>query len=195
MINLKPGDVVIVNNWNGNFLSKSIRFFTKSWSHTALGFFPIVGTSAQVTNTVFEANLLIGITDWEKMFNDSNYDLRVYRWTRSVGIGQEAMCFQQFNEYNANVYGYWQLPYFIWRWICEGLHLPKRFYKKNFFPKNEICTEILYTGFIRLKDMTVNAILAKIGRDQFTVHPGDIIAISEELVKAGMLERIYNRER
>lgn len=90
---IKPGDIVIVNNWNGNFLSSAIRFFTKSWSHTAIGFFPFIDSSSmpeeikrfidEVVNSakgnIFEANLTVGITDWAKTFNDPDYDVRVYR--------------------------------------------------------------------------------------------------------------------
>jgi hypothetical protein len=192
MINIKSGDIIIVNNWDGNFLSAAIRFFTKSWSHTQWGFFPIVSPTQQ-RDAVFEANLLVGITDWEKTFNNSQLDLRVYRWTRILNI--EAATWSLFDDHNDDVYGWWQLPFFVWRWLVQKLHLPKKWAIKNFFPNREICTGIIYIGLLRLNDSTINSILAKFDFNQFTVCPGDIINICEELVRAGLLQRIYNRER
>lgn len=192
MINLKTGDIIIVNNWNGSFLSKLIRFFTNSWSHTAIGFFDLPRNPLPV-QTIFEANLTTGITDWAKLFDDIDYDLRVYRWTQPVEI--ERICWELYDSYNGNIYGWWQLLYFVWRWIVEKLHLPQRFARKNFFPNQEICTELIYVALAKLQNDKVNAVLAKINRDQNTVHPGDIMEICEMLVKEGLLTRTYVRER
>jgi hypothetical protein len=188
---LNPGDIIIMNNWDGNFLSKAIRFFTKSWSHTALGFFDM-GFHAKTAQTVFEANLTVGITDWERAYGYDALDLRVYQWAKPV---DPQIVWELFDKYNGNVYGWWQLIYFIWRWIVEGLHLPKRWAHKNFFPNREICTELIYVLMERKNEVGVAAVLAMLDRDQNTVHPGDIIWACEELVKLGVLNRTYNRER
>ena len=192
MFNLKPGDIIIVNNWDGNFLSKAIQFFTKSWSHTALGFFPIHRNPLPL-QSVFEANLTIEITDWEKVYDDLNYDLRVYRWTRTLPV--ESVLWELFDKYNGATYGWWQLVYFVWRWVVEKLHLPQRWARKNFFPNREICTEIVYDFLVLLNDSVINVALHKLDRNQNTVHPGDIIEVCEVLCTVGLLERVYNRER
>ena len=83
-ITIKPGDIIIVNNKDGNFLSSAIQFFTKSWSHTAIGFFPFPGRPP--VQTIFEANLTTGVTDWDKTYGYPELNLRVYRWTKDLGI-------------------------------------------------------------------------------------------------------------
>lgn len=191
-MNIKPGDIIVVNNRDGNFLSSAIRFFTNSWSHTAIGFFDMSRDPFPV-QTIFEANLTTGITDWQKTFSDMHCDLRIYRWTKELGI--EKICWKLFDDYNGNIYGASQLVYFIWRWVVEKLHLPYRWAKKNPFPNKEICTEIIYVAFAKLENDTVNAALVQLNRDQNTVHPGDIIEICEMLVSVGLLRRIYNREQ
>lgn len=189
---IKPGDIIIVNNWNGNFLSKAIRFFTKSWSHTAVGFFDIP-RNPLAQQTIFESNLLTGITSWEKTFDDPNCDVRIYRWKKKVNI--TPVLWSVYDSYNGNTYGAWQLLYFVWSWLVNKMHLPKRWAKKNFFPNLEICTEILYQVFSKLDDTVVNGALGRLGKDQNTVHPGDIILICEDLCRIGVVEVVYNRER
>jgi len=189
-IAIKPGDIIIVNNKDGNFLSSAIQFFTKSWSHTAIGFFPFPGKFP--VQTIFEANLTTGITEWDKTYDDLQYDLRVYRWTKDIGI--EKILWEIFSEYNGNIYGWGQLLWFVWRWVVEKINLPTRWARRNFFPDKEICTEVVYVVFKKLNNPTVNAALEKLNKDQNTVHPGDIIFICEELRKAELLELIYARE-
>ena len=189
-INIFPGDIIIVNNKDGNFLSSAIQFFTKSWSHTAIGFFPL--PKFPPLQTIFEANLTTGITTWNATYNNLDLDLRVYRWTKDLGI--EKIVWEIFDAYNGNTYGGAQLLWFVWRWIVEKLHLPIRWARKNFFPNKEICTEVVYAAFKKLNNPIVNVALEKLNKDQNTVHPGDIIFICEELRKAGLLEIIYARE-
>ena len=188
-----PCDVIIVNNFDGNFLSKAIRFFGKSWSHTANGWFDIVH-SGIASQTVFEANLLIGPTDWETTFNDPDYDIRVYQWVNHTKKMDE-VAWELYKRYNADSYGAGQLLWFIWRWMVEGLHLPARWARKNFIPNSEVCTEVVYMGFKLLEDPVVNSVLARLNRNQDTVNPGDIIWVCEELIKLGLMKRTYNRER
>lgn len=192
---LQPGDIIIVNNLEGGFFSSAIRFFTNSWSHTALGFFPFVNMRVP-SATVFEANLTVGITDWYNKIDDLNENLRVYRWTTSeLSKKMQDNLWTLYDKYNGNTYGVFQILYFVWRWICEKLHFPKRWYRKNFFPDKEICTEIVYVSFTLMTDSNVSAALSKLDRDQNTVHPGDIIDICEFLCELKCLERVYNRER
>jgi len=189
--NIKPGDIIIVNNFAGSFLSKAIRFFTNSWSHTALGFFDFPRKPSQ--QMMLEANLLVTLSGWDKDDENTHIDLRVYRWKKK-NIPDKIL-WEMFDTYNGNVYGWWQLLYFVWRWIVEKLSLPRRWALKNFFPNDEICTEIVYVALTKINDPVVNAALARLSRDQNTVHPGDIISICEDLCKAGVLEMVYNRER
>lgn len=188
-----PLDVLIVNNFDGNFLSAAIRFFGKSWSHTANGWFDIVH-SGIVSQTLFEANALINVTDWETTFNDPVYDIRIYQWVNRTEK-MDAVAWELYKRYNNDSYGVGQLFWFTWLWIVQGLHLPSRWAKKNFIPNSEVCTEVVYMGFKLLDNPIINEVLARLNRDQNTVAPGDIIWICEELVKAGLMIRTYNRER
>ena len=193
-MNINPGDILIVDNRKGGFLSAAIRFFTNSWSHTALGFFPIV-TRFGTFQTIFEANFTTGITEWGKTFNNKDMRLKVYRWTKDVGM--EKALLSLFASYNGNTYGAFQLLWFIWRWVVEKLHLPRRWQGKNFFPNNEICTEVVYVALAKLNNQFVNDVLASLkdayGLDQNSVHPGDIMMICEALRNAGLLELVYER--
>jgi len=187
ILKIIPGDIIIVNNRDGNFLSKSIQFFTKGWSHTAFGFFDL-----PKTQTIFEANLTTGITDWKKTYHTETLDLSVYRWVKPTA-DMEKIMWALYDKYNGNVYGWGQLLYFIWRWAVESLGLPRRWAKKNFFPNNEICTEIIYVGLELMGDPVVNSVLAKLDRDQNTVHPADIVWICDELVALGKMKNVYER--
>jgi hypothetical protein len=188
---IKPGDIIIVNNRGNSFFSKAIRFFTSvPWSHTALGFFDVPRNPFRV-QTIFEANLTTGVTDWDKTYNDMSIDLRIYRW--KVKVDSAPILWRLFNKYNGNAYGFFQIVWFMWRWVVEKVHLPTRWARKNFFNDREICTEVVYVFFKELNDINVNAVLQKLNRDQNTVHPGDILFICEELRKLDVLELVYNR--
>jgi|WetSurSiteA1Bulk_404760.scaffolds.fasta_scaffold41318_1 hypothetical protein len=189
---INPGDIIIVDNYNGNFLSKAIRFFTNSWTHTAVGFVNIP-RNPLAEQMLFEANIMVGLTAWDKTFDDYGMDVRVYRWKKKVA--SEKAVWEIFDAYNGNTYGFAQLLWFVWRWVIEKLHLPKRWAVYNFFPGNEICTEVVYVFFKKLNDTVVNGALQRLGRNQNSVHPGDIIAICEDLCKVDALEMVYNRQR
>jgi len=192
-IPIKPGDIILINNWAGGFLSSAIRFFTKSWSHSAIGFYRLASNVLPPIQTIFEASTTVHVTDWARVYNDENLDLRVYRWTKPMPV--EPILQKVFESYNGNTYGIFQVLWFVWRWVIEKLHLPKRWARKNFFPNHEICSEVVYVGLKELNNPIVNIALAKLNRDQNTVHVGDIMFICDELVKMGILEQVYNRQR
>lgn len=191
-VDVQPGDIVIVNNWDGNIFSRLIRFFAHSWSHTAIGFFPLVGDVSR-RSTVFESNLTTGITDWQRMFYGPEYDLRVYRWRDRTEV--DNMCWALYEKYNGNTYGFAQLLWFVWRWLVESLRLPARWAHKNFFLNKEICTEVVYVGLRLMHNPVVDALLDLEGRDQNTVHPGDIDAVCRALVERATLDIVYERVR
>jgi hypothetical protein len=187
---ITPGDVVVVNYFGGSFFSSSIRFFSKGWSHTAVAFFDSVRPAPQL----FEADVAVMTTEWRNKIDNPDYDVRVYHWVKQPA-NMEEILWTIYDKYNGNTYGFFQIPWFMWRWIVTGLHLPARWARKNFFPNNEICTEVIYVMFKLLQDKDVDAALLKNNRDQNTVWPADITFICDELVKAGRMVMSFNRER
>lgn len=185
-----PGDVIFVNNKDGNFLSKAIRFFTRSpWSHCALGFFNLSGGE----QTIFEANLTVSVTPWEDTANNPRYDVLVYRWIKHARYAEQAM-WSVYHKYVGNTYGWAQLLWFVWRWIVTGLHLPARWARKNFFPDNEICSEVEFVGMLLTTDTpVVTSVILGQGYDQNAVHPGDILGICKTLEQMGVMQKVYER--
>jgi hypothetical protein len=187
---INPGDVIFVNNRDGNFLSKAIRFFTGSpWSHCALGFF----NQQNGEQTIFEANLTVSVTPWERTAANPHYDVMVYRWLKHARNAEKAM-WSVYHKYVGNTYGWAQLFWFMWRWMVTGLHLPARWAHKNFFPDNEICSEVEFVGMLLTTDSPIVVAAINIqGYDQNAVHPGDILKICQNLEGMGVMKKVYER--
>lgn len=211
---MMPGDVILTSNPSG-LLSKLIRFFAKTpWSHSALGFFPYhpvrngnYHLGAQ--ELVFEANLTVSLSSVEDVIGGPGKlkPARVYRFSNAIiaemgKLIDEAMSIVFF-QYNGHTYGFAQLFWFVWRWIVEGLGLPRRWAVYNFFPGGEICTEVVYRYFEILSEndtpgwtawtRQLKSVLDKLGRNRDAVHPGDIEFICDELVKRGLMIVVYEK--
>lgn len=185
-----PGDIIFVNNKDGNFLSKAIRWFTRSpWSHCALGFF----NQMNGEQMIFEANLTVNATPWVRTADNPLYDVMVYRWIKHGRNAEQAM-WTVYHKYVGNTYGWAQLLWFVWRWMVTGLRLPARWAHKNFFPDNEICSEVEFVGMLLTTDSpSVTSVIHRRGYDQNAVHPGDIFDICLELEQMGVLKKVYER--
>ena len=189
-MNILPGDILILNNMDGNFLSKSIRFFSgEPWSHTGVVFFPFLG--GPETGNIFEADLLIKTTDWQSLVDDPYYDLRVYRWKNQMNISPALL--SVFKQFDGMLYGEMMLLWFIWAWIVKKLHLPLRWAIHNFFPGRGICTKVVYVFLQDLHDMYVTTAMSLVGKDENTVAPANIMAICDELCFNGFMELVFTQ--
>jgi hypothetical protein len=142
---VKPGDIILVNNHNGNILSKLIRWVTGgNWSHTAVGFFPLKVLPDLEVKQIFEANLLVDATSWVALQNDPDCDVRVYRIRQLDVVTAQDFLARLYVEWNNTAYGWYQLPWFVYRRAIELLRLPRRWALYNWFPKGRVCTGIIY---------------------------------------------------
>lgn len=198
---VEPGDIVLVNNTKGGILPALIRFITgRPWSHTAVGSLPLHALVEQKAyDQVFEANLLCMQTLFYDYRKNSFMGLRVYRFRDLPMSWAERICVMQLDHYNGEVYGFAQLLWFVYRRLIELLHLPTRWAVYNFFPKNRICTEVVweYLGALRYGMVgTPTAIFLAQAlnlRDQNSVHPGDIEDIMQSCVRLGYADVVYER--
>lgn len=142
---VQPGDIVLVNNRNGNLLSKLIRWVTGSvWSHTAVGFFPLRVLPDLTISQIFEANLSVCATSWVALVNDKQMDIRVYRIKQLDPVTAQDFLAKLYVVHNNTTYGFFQLFFFLWRRLVELLRVPRRWALHNPFTGNRICTGVIY---------------------------------------------------
>ena len=184
---------LILNNTPGGFLQKAIRVFShgKPLTHTAVGFFPFV--DGPTTGNIFEADLLVCVSDWADCLQNPHYDLKVYRWA-SPPSNLSAVLWDVHHRFNLRVYGGMQFPYYMWRWLVEVLHLPCRWAIKNFFPKNAVCTGIVFTVLQLVQDDYCRDAIARNGRNVFTCRPDDIEAICDDMQQHGHMVAVFEQQ-
>ena len=116
-IQLKIGDIVLVNHLSQKglrgFYSKAIKYFTGSnWTHTAVAA-GLIGN----TQVLLEADTHVLIDPAKLTFDDSSYQVAVYRHKFLTPEQQTVVIDELFNELNDNTYGYLQVVYFLRRWF------------------------------------------------------------------------------
>lgn len=97
---------------------------------------------------VFEAKALVLLTKWNSGVGRG--PVTIYKWNKPEHQAAAAETIEQLiNELNGSYYGFAQLLWFLWRWIVDSLHLPRRFAIHNWMPGGRICTEVVYLAIER----------------------------------------------
>lgn len=194
---IRPGDIVLVNNHKG-ILPKLIRFVTGSvWSHTAVGFFPLYVSGDRRVQQVFEANLVVHATSWANLRANPDLDIRVYRLDGLDTDAVEEVMATMYLNYNGSTYGWGQLPWFIFRRALEILHLPRRWAIYNWFPKGRICTGVTYDFLMGIRDSCIRHTQIALFRSDLnylrpqSLHPKDVERIMDFVSDYGAARIVY----
>jgi hypothetical protein len=203
MYTLASGDFATCNGVAHSGLYKlftdGIIFFgggPNKLTHTLVYLGEQTTSDGQTDKLVFEADLLVKRTN---IINTSVH--KWYHWTDPVvQKAMEMALIDIIKWHDGDTYGISQIPWFIWLWTVEKLHLPSRWAKHNIFLSGEICTGIVYLVLMRglaylrfLKYTKVDelaSIITANGRDYRSQRPVDIEQIGINVVKAGFAEEL-----
>ena len=169
-VKLNVGDIFLLNNTTGGFLSSCIRFFTRSkYTHCAVYVGEVCGEPS-----VLSAEELITIKPVSTYFDNKDYNIEIYTFesTRKLYSINKI-----YNDYGGSVYGFMQLFWFVWRWILESFGVDTKS-MKNWFPDGEICSEMGYDNvwYTLGTDYTnINKLLGEYNSN--TVAPSDVAKI------------------
>lgn len=169
----KAGDIIILSRKgkNDSFFSKSQRYFTKDkWTHIAVIINPILGVPS-----VLSANELIVTEPLERYFNEES-DIEVYRpkFYKKNKVQMIKDLAEMYKKYASTIYGFFQLLWFIIRWLEISLFGKQIFFKNNPFKKGIICSELvlIFLKDLYEKNLELSNVLQKFDND--SVHVGDI---------------------
>jgi hypothetical protein len=166
--NVKIGDVAISGRRSG-FYSSGVRFITQSkWSHC---FF--IMTDVAEERAVLEADLKCQVIPFEREYVENNNDYyQIYELVQATEREKSKAANEVYKEFAGEVYGFLQIPWFIWDAICERLGLNAG---KNWFPNGAICSEVLFAYLISVNDTYREAF--KHLEDLNRVSPADIAKV------------------
>ena len=175
----KCGSIDLLDNENGNFLSKAIRFFTNSTiSHTDFTMGKIVKEESVLSAQALMSVLPLCTYFWDEYFTFTIYEIE--------GVPEkelEKIVRAMYIDFAGKKYGFMQLPWFIYRWFMERLGKDVR-KQHNWFAKNNICSELVWMYLVKVSKgrdygrfPELYAKLNEWNRD--TVSPQDIKVIVE----------------
>ena len=141
------GQLILFSRKNWNFLSSSVKFFTRSpYSHVAVMFPPILGVESY-----FGAEERVDMNSYPKLKEEKEHYFRVYA---PIGFDQEQIdnvLRKLYVTYAGSIYGFFQLFWFIYRWFMESFKVRVNS-QHNWFPDSQICSEIAWWWFEYLCD-------------------------------------------
>lgn len=153
------------------WFQKAIMFFSKSkWSHSFVTFFPVGGMPS-----VIEAGHAVQTVPFDRYRLNGNLSYEVYQ---IVGVDEESVSNalrRVFVDYSGGVYGYFQLLWFVWRWLNSfvGRSVER---EANWFPSGKICSELVYDYESQVSGIFVEEV-ARMGLTENTVTPQDLYEI------------------
>jgi len=177
------GNIILVQNNEGNFVSEAIKFFTKriakkygvrTWTHSMIS----VGELHDI-EYVLSAELSQCIMPLEK-FKKDKIKFEVYKIKDTISENNLNSLVRLYcNTYAGDSYGFLQLPWFCYRWFMEifNKNVNKQ---KNWFPSGDICSEMVFRFLMdRLnysaKNMKSSATLSSLSNwTENTIHPVDL---------------------
>jgi hypothetical protein len=177
------------------------RIFTRDkWTHTAQGFFSFA--QHPETETLFESNEIQNVTLWDP---HTTAELEIYniKWYTQTQI--ESALWKTFREYNGESYGFFQILYFVRRYIWETKWIKKLFWWiptkifgkpndirrwNNWFVGGTICSELFYDFMSNLNKLKYHDGLDKMLRiwNKNNFHAGDSKALIAGLPEIFELE-------
>jgi hypothetical protein len=189
MERFKCGSIVLLNNDNGNFVSRAVRFFTNSTiSHTDFTMGRIVEEEATLS-----AEPLISVLPLVTYFHDEGFEFKVYEIQGVPEVVLDKWVTGMFLDYAGTTYGFLQLLWFIYRWAMEKLGKDVR-KGKNWFPQNKVCSEMVYNLMLKVGLYYRSDLKKKLDEwNENTVTPEDIKRVVEAFPAIFKLKLKCNR--
>ncbi len=136
---VQSGNVVVFNVKHGGFFETAQRFFTGMlYTHAAIGFGEVTGYES-----VFEALFAIAITPFERTRNNTDIDFEVWSLKGVPREHIDAAIHNAYLRFAGEEYGFFQILWFIYRWLNAKLGRDVR-KEGNWFPDHLICSEVVY---------------------------------------------------
>lgn len=141
------GDVILLNRKKGGWFSFLQRKFSGlPFTHCAISAGFILGEES-----CFSASEMILLERLQAYYEEDGTDITIYHLpTISDQIKYDTIK-ELYKTYNGQFYGFLQLLFFVYRFLGEKLGFDMR-RKKNWFPKNIICSEMLWYYFYMLRE-------------------------------------------
>lgn len=179
---IKPGDIGLGAKRKG-FYPSAVRWFTNSkYSHVFL-----ICHEYYEQLQVFEVDLKVQTVPFNKEYVEKNDDsYRIYRPIRATESKIYSALKLVHNTRAGSLYGFLQIPWFAVRSILQkfGISL-----KKNWFPANDICSEM---PLIYLKSLNSVYLEAFSHLTENETSPQDIASVVES--RPDLFEFVLERE-
>ena len=167
------GQIIVFNSLQGGIFSIGQRFFTRMpYTHVAITVEPMWGV-----DMYFGAEASAVTQPFNNIIKEESRLYQVYRpmgWTKPQIDNAIA---QTFIRYAGETYGYFQIVWFIYRWIAESWPFKADVRKlHNFFPNKTICSEIAWWYLWHLYEERPDLVQLKDKLDEWrpdTFHAGD----------------------
>jgi hypothetical protein len=171
----KCGSIDILNNLDGNFLSKAIRFFTKSQvSHCDFTMGRLMREES-----VLSAQELMSVLPLKTYIYNPDYVFTIYEIQQVSETELEQMVNSLYVDYAGKLYGFGQLLWFTYRWVAELFHKDVR-KQDNWFGKNAICSELVYLLLCKIAKKRFPELEECLQQfNQNTITPADVQKIVE----------------
>jgi hypothetical protein len=182
---MKLGTIIIFNATKGGWFSSAQRFFTR------MPFTHVGGYIGTVVNeeSIFEALEAVAVTPWSRRKYDETMQYYVYEPNDSMitSDATKKTLNEIYNAHAGNTYGFFQLLWFVYRWIGESWPFKADMRKfRNWFPGGSICSEVWYDYLTRLGYIypEIEKVLSEWPHAN-TVHAGDMYDIMQALCIKG----------
>ena len=175
------GQIILFNNLHFDIFSIGQRFFTEQpYTHTAFIVPPALGVE-----WYYGAEQLAVIRPISYFENDTKKLYQMYLpkvWTDEQILNALRKLYTKFG---AEKYGYWQILWFMFRWLMSKWPFKKDVRKwHNFFPNHVICSELgwWYLWFLYEEQPDLTELKDELNQwSSDTIHSGDIHTIINNL--------------
>ncbi len=169
---LQLGDILLVNDTKWNLFSYAQHVTSgKPYTHVALGIGPVAGY-----DSIFEADLQVTTRPFTHLYLHKEYEYEQYRPINFTYKELFPFLHKLYNEHAEELYGYSQIPWFIYKGIMRvlGKDVSKQ---ANWFSDGIICTGIglLYLQMLSEKETVLKVPVSKFNID--TTWASDIAGI------------------
>ena len=155
---------------SGNWLSKIISFFTESkFSHSFLIFEDIFGEPS-----VIEASEKVQIVPFARNYIENpNEYFEIFKIKDGLVTEEDInkALLEVYNHESGDLYGFLQLPWFIWRWLCTKIGFDIK-NEKNWSASGTICSKLVWTYLISLPPV-ISSLFSEF-KEGNSVSPQDI---------------------
>jgi len=189
------GDIILLNRKKGGWFSSAQRFFTQmNYTHSTFSIGTILGIES-----VLSADEKVVIEPLKKYFEEDGTEIEIWRINENIIDAKNKPLLEQkiseiYYKYSNSYYGFFQVIWFIYRWINEKFFKRDVRRKNNPFKRGIICSELVYYYLIELEKI-LNKTLKK-GKIRFDVLlplQAELSKYTPDTIHAGDIAQILNK--